>query len=155
MAQRRTMGPSLTKRFRSDASEVSGRGGTPGSEEFYAKHHNRLCDETLPDHGTLVEICYVRRKSGHSESVAGLIPDDTIYTKITPKHLEYISRVSHKTRFENNNIFSMGLIPGGSGVTTTALTPTSRPSLRLTIGILLRVGLRVSIMWCSFSSKKS
>ena len=33
--------------------------------------------------GTLVEICYVRCKSGHSERVAGLIPDDTIYTETT------------------------------------------------------------------------
>ena len=53
-------------------------------------------------------------QSGHSERVAGLIPDDSIYTKVIPKHLEYISCVCRKTRFENiKNIFSMGLIPGG------------------------------------------
>ena len=69
--------------------------------------------EVVDNSGTLVEICYVRCKSSHSERVAGLIPDDTIYTKITSEHLKYISCDSHKTRFENiKNIFSMGLIPG-------------------------------------------
>ena len=64
--------------------------------------------------GILIEICYVRCKSGHSEKVAKLIPNDTIYTRITSEHLKYISCISHKTRFENiKNIFSMGLIPGG------------------------------------------
>ena len=68
----------------------------------------------VDNNGTLVEICYVRCKSGHGERVAGLIPYDSIYTKITPKHLGYISCVCHRTRFENiKNIFSMGLIPGG------------------------------------------
>ena len=51
----------------------------------------------VDNNGTLVEICYVRCKSGHNEKVASLIPDDTIYTKITPKHLEYISCICHKT----------------------------------------------------------
>ena len=64
--------------------------------------------------GILAEICYVRCKSGHSERVAKLIPNDTIYTRITSKHLKLISCISHKTSFENiKNIFSMGLIPGG------------------------------------------
>ena len=64
--------------------------------------------------GTLDEICYVRCKSGHNEKVASLILDDTIYTGITPKHLEYIPCICHKTRYENiKSIFSVGLVPGG------------------------------------------
>ena len=51
--------------------------------------------------GTLVQICYVRRKSGHNSKVASLIPDETIYTKITEMHLKYISCICHKTRFEH------------------------------------------------------
>ena len=42
----------------------------------------------VDNNGTLVAICYVRCKSGHNEKVASLIPGDTTYTKITPKHLD-------------------------------------------------------------------
>ena len=64
--------------------------------------------------GILAEICYVKCKSGHSDKVAQLIPNDSIYTRITMKHLELILCICHKTKFENiKNIFSMGLIPGG------------------------------------------
>ena len=34
---------------------------------------------------TLVDICYVRCKSGHSTQIAELIPDDSLYTKIEEK----------------------------------------------------------------------
>ena len=65
--------------------------------------------------GTLVEICYVRCKSGHNEGVARLIPNDTICTKITQEHLNHISCICHKTRYENMSIFELGLMPGGIG----------------------------------------
>ena len=51
--------------------------------------------------GTLVQICYVRTKSGHNSKVASLIPDETIYTKIAEGHLRHISCICHKTRFEH------------------------------------------------------
>ena len=88
-----------------------------------------LCDTTDPtlksryqlagvvdNGGTLVEICYVRCKSGHNEQVAQFIPEDSIYTKVTQEHLKHISCICHKTRFENvKSIFSLGLMPGGIG----------------------------------------
>ena len=55
----------------------------------------------VDNNGTLVEICYVRCKSGHNNKMACLIPDETIYTRITQMHLKYISCICHKTRFEN------------------------------------------------------
>ena len=68
----------------------------------------------VDNNGTLVEICYVRCKSGHNEKVASLFPDGTIYIRITPKHLGYISCICHKTRYENvKSIFSIGFVPGG------------------------------------------
>ena len=98
--------------------------------------------------GTLVEICYVRCKSGHSEQVAKLIPNGTIYTKITSEHLNYISCLATRLGSRTLRISARWVsFPVGSGVATTALTPTSHPSHRLTIGILLRVGLRVSTTW--------
>ena len=64
--------------------------------------------------GTLVQICYVRCKSGHNSTVASFIPDETIYTKIIEMHLKHISCICHKTRFEHlQSIFSIGLVPGG------------------------------------------
>ena len=51
--------------------------------------------------GTLVQIFYVRCKSGHNSKVASLIPDGTIYTKITEVHLKYFSCICHETRFEH------------------------------------------------------
>ena len=64
--------------------------------------------------GTLVKICYVRCKSGHSKDVANLIPKDSIYTKIEPEHLHLISCICHKTKLENiKSIFLNDLIPGG------------------------------------------
>ena len=51
--------------------------------------------------GTLVEICYVRCKSGHNTKVASLIPDETVYTRIAKMHLKYISCICHKTRFDH------------------------------------------------------
>ena len=63
---------------------------------------------------TLVEICYVRCKSGHSTMIADKIPEDSLYTKIEEKHLSLISRVCHKTRLEHvMKIFLLDLIPGG------------------------------------------
>ena len=46
---------------------------------------------------TLVQICYVRCKSGHSRYIADRIPRDSLYTKVEPRHLPLISRVCHKT----------------------------------------------------------
>ena len=51
--------------------------------------------------GVLVQICYVRNKSGHNTEVARLIPDKTFYTKIAEGSLEHISCICHKTKFEN------------------------------------------------------
>ena len=51
--------------------------------------------------GILVKICYVRCKSGHSAHVAKLIPNDSIYSKINVSHLDLISCICHKTKFEN------------------------------------------------------
>ena len=66
------------------------------------------------DNDTLVEICYVRCKSGHSTMIAEMIPEDSLYTKIEAKHLPLISRVCHKTRLEHvMKIFLLDLIPGG------------------------------------------
>ena len=70
--------------------------------------------------GILVQICYIRNKSGHGVEVAKLIPDDSLYTKITEKNLVHISCISHKTEFENlKSIFEMGL-PGGIGTNSRA-----------------------------------
>ena len=63
---------------------------------------------------TLVQICYVRCKSGHSTYIANRIPKDSLYTKVEPKHLHLISRVCHKTKLEYvKSIFLNDLIPGG------------------------------------------
>ena len=63
---------------------------------------------------TLVEICYVRCKSGHGTQIAESIPDGSLYTKIEEKHLPLISRVCHKTKLEHvMKIFLLDLIPGG------------------------------------------
>jgi len=63
---------------------------------------------------TLVEICYVRCKSGHSKKIADDIPEDSLYTEIEIKHLSLISRVCHKTKLEHVlKIFLLDLIPGG------------------------------------------
>ena len=65
-------------------------------------------------HDTLVEICYVRCKSGHGTQIAESIPDGSLYTKIEEKHLPLISRVCHKTKLEHvMKIFLLDLIPGG------------------------------------------
>ena len=63
---------------------------------------------------TLVQICYVRCKSGHSRYIAGRIPRDSLYAKVEEKHLPLISRVCHKTKLEYiKKIFLLDLIPGG------------------------------------------
>ena len=65
--------------------------------------------------GILVQICYIRNKSGHSSKKAKLIPDETIYTKITEEHLgpctsrAFVIRQSSSTL----SIFAIGLVPGG------------------------------------------
>ena len=51
--------------------------------------------------GILVQICYVRNKSGHGDDVAKLIPGDFLYTKIIEENLKHISCICHKTKFEN------------------------------------------------------
>ena len=109
----------------------------------------------VDNNGTLVEISYVRCKSGHSEGVAGLIPDDTIYTRITEKHLKHISCICHKTRLDNvKNIFSLGLIPGGIGSRSDRAHINFTPFPHSTTGTWPRAGLRVSTTWCSSPSLK-
>ena len=51
--------------------------------------------------GVLVQICYVRNKSGHNTEVARFIPDENLYTKIIEGNLEHISCICHRTKFEN------------------------------------------------------
>ena len=74
---------------------------------------------TVDSDGVLVQICYVRNKSGHNTEVARLIPDETLYTKITEGSLEYISCICHKTKFENlESTFAIGLVLGGISSTS-------------------------------------
>ena len=63
--------------------------------------------------GILVQICYVRNKSGHSSKEARFIPDETIYTK-SLKSISITSRASVTRRSSRtSSIFAISLVPGG------------------------------------------
>ena len=98
--------------------------------------------------GVLVQICYVRNKSGHNTEVSRLIPDDTLYTKIIEKRALHTSRAFVTGRSSRtSSIFATGLAAGGISSTNNRAHMNFTPFRLLTLGTWrLEGGVRSSML---------